>query len=314
MSRLNYKLPPMTMLMTFETAARLSSFKLAASELGVTPGAVSHQIKALESELATALFLRKPRGVELTSSGLELFSSLEQAFTNIGNTLQLVRSQSQCKPVLVGSTTAVSSLWITPALLQFGRVDNATFVNQLVSDSRFTGLEALDLYITYGREEREGLEQEVIYRDTLVPVCAPDFAAQLKSEIGANDGDIDLPTLATQRLIHLDADDHNWTSWGSWFQTLGYAGDIGATMRVNNYMIALQAAQDNAGILLGWKHLLEPLLANGQLTLLSHWSVPAPHRFYLVSQPLGKLSNQGKVLQHWLLNKLREKPSTIEAE
>ncbi len=116
MSRLNYKLPPMTMLVAFESAAWLTSFKRAASELGVTPRAVSHQIKALEKEIGTTLFFRRHRGVELTTCGLELFSSLENAFTEIGSTLQHIRSQTLNKPVIVGSTTAVSSLWITPAL------------------------------------------------------------------------------------------------------------------------------------------------------------------------------------------------------
>ena len=51
MSRRYYKLPPLTSLATFETAARHRSFKGAAEELGVTPGAVSHQIKFLETEL-----------------------------------------------------------------------------------------------------------------------------------------------------------------------------------------------------------------------------------------------------------------------
>ena len=293
--------------MTFETAARLSSFKQAALELGVTPSAVSHQVKALERELETALFIRKHRGIELTTPGLELFTSLEQAFTDISGALQHIRSQNLSKPVLVGSTTAVSSLWLTPALMQFGRTNSAVLVNQLVSDTRFTGNEALDLYITYGREGREGFEQNVIYRDTLVPVCAPELAARLQGELGADDGDIKLQTLAAQRLIHLDAQDRNWTSWQSWFQTLGYEGEIASTMRVNNYMIALQAAQDNAGILLGWKQLIAPSLATGRLTLLSHWSVPAPHRFFLVTQPANRLSSHSKLLRDWLLDALREK-------
>ncbi|MCX8955411.1 LysR family transcriptional regulator, partial [Ruegeria sp. NA] len=72
MSRRHYNLPPLTTLSAFEAAARHLSFKEAASELSVTPGAVSHQIKALESELGAALFVRKHRGVELTEDGQDL--------------------------------------------------------------------------------------------------------------------------------------------------------------------------------------------------------------------------------------------------
>ena len=48
------KLPPLTELRAFEAAARHLSFKLAAAELGVTPTAISHQIKLLEQHCGTA--------------------------------------------------------------------------------------------------------------------------------------------------------------------------------------------------------------------------------------------------------------------
>jgi LysR family transcriptional regulator, glycine cleavage system transcriptional activator len=52
-------LPPLNSLRTFEAAARLGGVGRAASELNVTHGAVSHQIKALEAWLGQPLF-RKP--------------------------------------------------------------------------------------------------------------------------------------------------------------------------------------------------------------------------------------------------------------
>ncbi|MGE8636621.1 MAG: LysR family transcriptional regulator, partial [Achromobacter piechaudii] len=64
---------PVTALRTFEAAARLRSFKLAAAELAVTPTAVSHQIKALERHVGFALFERAPRSVRLTDKGARLF-------------------------------------------------------------------------------------------------------------------------------------------------------------------------------------------------------------------------------------------------
>ena len=76
MSRRYYKLPPLTSLATFETAARHKSFKGAAEELGVTPGAVSHQIKFLETELGLSLFDRKHHGNNLTDHGESLFAVL----------------------------------------------------------------------------------------------------------------------------------------------------------------------------------------------------------------------------------------------
>ena len=50
-------LPPLNALKAFEAAARHESFTRAAEELCVTQGAVSHQVKALEAELAIKLLI-----------------------------------------------------------------------------------------------------------------------------------------------------------------------------------------------------------------------------------------------------------------
>ena len=66
-------IPPLNGLRLFEAAGRCGSFKLAAQELNITPGAVSHGVNALEKWLDVELFDRK-RGLALTQSGLEYLS------------------------------------------------------------------------------------------------------------------------------------------------------------------------------------------------------------------------------------------------
>ena len=83
MARKHYNLPPLTTLTAFEAAARHRSFKLAAMELNVTPGAVSHQIKDLEGDLGVQLFERQHRSVELTTHGVMLFAVLERSFKRL---------------------------------------------------------------------------------------------------------------------------------------------------------------------------------------------------------------------------------------
>ena len=63
------RLPPLNALRAFEAAARRGSFRDAATELHVTPAAISHQIKALEDHLGVALFRRLNREVRLTDQG-----------------------------------------------------------------------------------------------------------------------------------------------------------------------------------------------------------------------------------------------------
>jgi LysR family glycine cleavage system transcriptional activator len=68
-----HKLPPLSELRAFDAAARHLSFTKAAAELGVTPTAISHQIRLLEHYCGRALFRRRPRPLSLTEAGARLF-------------------------------------------------------------------------------------------------------------------------------------------------------------------------------------------------------------------------------------------------
>ena len=107
MARRYYELPSLTTLAAFEAAARHLSFKNAAQELSVTPGAVSHQIKTLECELGVLLFRRKHRGVELTVEGEELFKTLALSFFKVSQCLKSIQEKYGGNRVTVGSTSAV---------------------------------------------------------------------------------------------------------------------------------------------------------------------------------------------------------------
>jgi DNA-binding transcriptional LysR family regulator len=293
MARKHYHLPPLTTLASFEAAARHLSFKDAAAELNVTPGAVSHQIKALESEIGAALFVRRHRGVALTDQGLVLFGVLENSFSKISATLTRLRRSSEDATVTIAATTAVSSLWLTPRLTAFWKAHGGISVNQQVSDRPENNRQYVDLQIRYGNIEAEESTKFPLFRDDLVPVCSPAFAAAHT--------DTDLEALAQMPLIHPDADDISWTTWRTWFTELGYRGDIAKGLRVNNYTIALQAARDDVGIVLGWQRLVRPFIDRKVLVPLGPNRLKAPGSFYIVSDPDDLISANARIVRDWLL-------------
>ena len=77
---MSYRLPPLNGLRAFEASARHLSFKRAADELCVTPGAVSQQVKSLEASIGVKLFRRLPRGLLLTAAGEDYLPSISRAF------------------------------------------------------------------------------------------------------------------------------------------------------------------------------------------------------------------------------------------
>src|SRR5436189_5409338 len=78
------RLPPLNALKAFEAAARHESFTRAAEELCVTQGAVSHQVKALEGELAVKLFNRERQRLIITEAGRDYLVVIRDALDRIG--------------------------------------------------------------------------------------------------------------------------------------------------------------------------------------------------------------------------------------
>ena len=98
MSRRGKDLPPLGGLAVFEAAARHLSFQEAARDFNVTPGAVSRQIKALETELGCALFLRVHRGVRLTPEGEALSIAVGEGFAQIAKACRRASRLAKASP------------------------------------------------------------------------------------------------------------------------------------------------------------------------------------------------------------------------
>ena len=293
MSRRHYKLPPLTSLATFETSARNKNFKKAAEELGVTPGAVSHQIKFIETDLGISLFNRNYSGNNLTRQGELLFAILQSSFSNISTVLANLRKSKENEEVTISATNAVSSLWLTTRLAKFWRKNPDIAVNQHVTDNPNLQGVSVNLKICYGFVEDNSIQKHILFDDELVPVCSPKFAAQ--------NPDIDINKLANMPLIHVKAEDKNWSNWFSWFKSLGYKGTISQKITVNNYVIALQHASDGSGVVLGWKKLVKPKIDDGSLVVLGNISTPAPSAIYIMSEKEELLSENVKKLRDFLI-------------
>lgn len=113
------QLPPLAALRAFEAAARHSSFKGAAAELGVTPTAISHQVRLLEEVVGVRLFDRHPGKARLTESGLQLSNGVSDAFRGMEEAVDRVRRERQRRVVTLSATTEFTGKWLVPRLESF---------------------------------------------------------------------------------------------------------------------------------------------------------------------------------------------------
>lgn len=207
------RLPPLGTLRAFEAAARHLSFKEAAKELGLTPTAISHQIRLLEEHCGETLFRRRPRPLALSNAGARLFPAIRDGFDAFASALASISGEAEAKPLRVTTTGAFASRWLVPRLSLWRDV-HADVALSIIGVDRVVKLDAdeADLAIRYARSAPYGTSHE-IFRDRFYPVCSPKLLAKGPTISQARD-------LARYPLIHFDwfANDPTAPNWKRWFE------------------------------------------------------------------------------------------------
>ncbi len=294
MVRRYYNLPSLTALAAFEACARHMSQKLAATELNVTPGAVSRQIKALEDELGTPLFHREASGVSLTPSGEDLYGVLARGFSEASEALERIRAGGDQASVTLASTNAFAGFWLMRKMGAFWRDNPAITVNHMMSDDATTFRRSeIDLRIRYGSGVWPDETSTLLFKERIFPVCGPGFAKA--------HADVPAEHIADLPLLHVDGVDPEWTNWEEFLRRAGIAHGPLRGRRFNNFSILVQAAQDDQGIALGWERLVWPLLEKKKLVRCSDIVIDAPAAYYLTRNDNRSLSPAAAILEAWLI-------------
>ncbi len=253
------RLPPLSSLRAFESAARRESFKHAAAELGVTPTAVSHHIRQLEADLGVTLFKREARGVVLTAEGRALYPRLNEAFDLMAGAVEEVTRRPQRRIATLSATVAFTARLLVPRAAHF-RSLNAGWDLRLHASDDPVDLHAgeADAAIRYGRGFHPGLEAVPLFADEFAPVCSPRLGVRRTED------------LAIATLIHFDwrsaalkQSMPTWTKWAEKAQLKELDSQGGISF--NDESSAIQAAIAGQGVALLSLTLVAAELASGSL-------------------------------------------------
>ena len=99
--------------------ARSASISKAASELGVTPSAVSQQIHALEVLLGTTLLVKAGRRIKLTEAGERFFEMIADEVEHIVEATDRIRGYHAVTALTVRATPSLATKWLLPRLASF---------------------------------------------------------------------------------------------------------------------------------------------------------------------------------------------------
>jgi LysR family glycine cleavage system transcriptional activator len=247
-------MPPLNALKAFEAAARHASFARAAEELGVTPAAVSHQVKSLEAWLGAKLFVRRAQGLGLTDLGRASMPAFSAAFDALGRAVQELRGASPRAQVDIAALPAIAQLWLAPRLpaarAAFPRLWPSVHALETPPDLR---RELFDLAIFYVRDAPAGCRMVRLCDDIIFPACSPRIASLLTAP----------DDLAATPLLRDTAWTGDWTCWLAAAASGGFPVNQGPAFSL--YSMAVQAALDGAGVLMAHAALVSGHLASGAL-------------------------------------------------
>ncbi|MEM7619018.1 MAG: transcriptional regulator GcvA [Pseudomonadota bacterium] len=281
--RMAERIPHFTALRAFEAAARYLSFQEAAAELGLSPSAVSHQIRTLEAYLDTKLFTRLTRAIELTEAGETLRPGVEEGFRRIEHAVKQVRSIKTHSVLVISTGPSVAAKWIVPRLYHFEERFPAIEV-RITTTSRAINLhkEDVDIAIRHGHGKYDGLDSIRLFGEAYTPMCAPDLMQRKSATLKHPEN------LTSHRLLH----DHgtlfpeqNVPDWSRWFKNANILiDDSSQGQHFQQSDHAIQAALDGAGVLLGRIAIAAPDLAAGRLVRPFELTLPSPYGYYFVTR------------------------------
>lgn len=288
------RLPPLNAIKAFHAASRHLNLSRAADELGVTQGAVSKQILALEDFIGAKLFERLPTGLELTREGNSLKNVTWPAFELLlSGFSRYERRPPRSQKVRISTLASFASCFLAPRL---GRLEEAfpdTQFEILTSDRLLDHTrEEVDFSIRYGQPGAQDLQCKQIGSAKMLPVCHPDYAHDLSS------------------ILRLQV--YSINEWRAWTEAHGDAlTQNGSNFVIEELVVALSAVTHGQGYALLPEMMVRDQINNNQLTTLgppleSGW----PYRYYLAYLPQALKRKPVSQVLDWLvadISKLTEK-------
>lgn len=306
-------MPPLGGLRGFEAAARHMSFRDAANELQLTQGAISRQIKTLELNLGAALFIRKPRRVQLTKAGERLFPAVREAFDAIERAIAQMKERPRRKTLVLSALPTLTSSWIMPRLHEFierhshidvrivasvdpadlseGHIDLAVRVGQLPGAQ--TAMRKRPRIEHAMVSDWEGVRADELFPDVLVPVCAPSLIGRHRIA-GAKD-------LLRYPLIHTSTRRFAWDDWLRGHEVARLPRS-GKHLEFGHFFMSIEAAMHGHGIAIIPRVILSLYKDASRLRRPIETTLPSAGNYYLLVREEKLNEPEVAALHRWLLS------------
>lgn len=239
----------------FEAVARLGTVTKAATELGVSPSAVSQQIRALEAQFGVRLFRRDKRRLVLTQDGDRLFQTTTQAFGALRNARDAISRQRDMRSLTLRVSPSFGVRWLGPRIAGFA-AENEDWNIRVDATPEFSTFdtETVDFDLRYGLGRWAGLAVDPLMNDYVLPLCSPDYLSRFDDPIRQ---------LPEARLIDSAKALYRWDIWLA-AQRLGLP-QVSYPFRFDRSSMSIEMAKQGGGVALDSATLCLPELERGEL-------------------------------------------------
>lgn len=267
-------LPSIGALVAFESAARHLNFSRAAAELHLTQGAISRQIRELETRLGLALFERINQRVFLTDAGESYRLEVARILADLATTTERTMASAGGAEVLnLAVLPTFAARWLVPRLPKFlTNHPQATF-NFSVRNEPFSFSDVqLDAAIHFGEPTWPGAVCEFLCIEEIYPVAAPAICERF--------GLHEVAAIARAPLLHQSS---RPTAWADWFaaESLSTTGAYRGS-RFDQFSMIAEAAVAGMGVALMPRFMIEAELATNRLALLTKRPLDAGKAYWFV--------------------------------
>lgn len=287
------RLPPLNALKAFEAAASLGSFTRAAELLNVTQGAVSRQVRLLESQVGDTLLIRHHHHMELTDAGRVLLRAVQQSFDHIELAALGIARKQHLGRLRINAPPTFARRWLLPRLGHWHECcpDTDITLTSRVDDDLATSA-VLDGAIRFGNGEWPDVHCTRLMHEQHIAVCAPSLAAR-------HHGHVDLRRV---RLLHVLSDEwQRYMTWAHWLDAAGVDGvDLHGGDEFDLLDLAIRAAIDGLGATIADRQMIGPELAAGQLVQIGDVDVQGHQSYWLVTRPDRAETASMEAFKHWL--------------
>ena len=287
------QLPPLNALRSFEAAARYESFTRAAEELHVTQGAVSQQVKTLETQLGVKLFIRERQRLKITPAGRDCLAVIREALDHIGaGTERLVQRQG-ANVLTVSTSLDFAAKWLVHRLARFTAAHpgidlrvSATMHN--VDFAR----EDVDVAVRHGDGSWAGLEATQLCAEQIFAICSPKLLVGRNRLMRPSD-------VLKWPLLRLEDQSK---AWERWFALAGIAAPERLPGPVlNRASMLIDAAVDGQGVALARTTLAAWDLISGRVVRPFDLSWQPTSTYWIVSQKAMARVEKIRRFRDWLL-------------